>query len=133
MTHLESNKIALKKSASDVFAFLKVPANHAQIMPEGIADFAATENTLHFVITGTGPLNLLLQEWVENQRLTFVPHIKIPFPFQFHWKIEETAEGCIVWNELDAEMNMMIRMLAERPLANFIQAQAEKLRNLMTI
>lgn len=127
MTHLESARITLSQSAESVYEFLVKPENHRGLMPDGIADFTASDNTMHFVISGTGPLNLLMQEAVPNERITFVPHIKIPFPFQFHWKIEKTENGCIVWNELNAEMNMMIRMLAEKPLSNFIKAQAEKL------
>jgi hypothetical protein len=127
MTIIESPLVNVPKDAGAVFAFLSVMKNHERIMPEQVTDFSGDKDTCTFTIKNTGTLSLRIDER-NPELITLVPAGKVPFEFKMFWTIKpESASTCFVQARIEAELNFMLKMLAEKPLTNFITMQAENL------
>lgn len=132
MTIIESGKETIGKNANTVFAFLADCNNHKQLMPEQVEKWHSTDTTCSFTIKGTADLSLRIKNTQENAAIVLEPYEKIPFPFTLSWKItaqgEESSEVEAV---LEADMNMFIKMVAAKPLENFLKYQASQLKTVL--
>ncbi len=129
MTVLESLSIQLAKPASEVYAFLAELSNHQQIMPSQVEQFKSEGDTCQYTIKGTGTVYLKWSKKVEPTLLVLEPNGKIPFPFSVHWMLEETnSESCKVKVKMEADLNPILKMMAQKPLQNFINLQIDGLK-----
>lgn len=133
MTRIESPEIHISKPAGEVFAFLSALMNHKEIMPAQVKDFTGDADTCSYTIENTGSLQLKVEERIANEKIKIVPNGKVPFVFDLTWQITPVSDSqCRVRAVIQAELNMMLRMLAEKPLTNFITLQAENLQKKFT-
>ena len=57
-----------------------------------------------------------------------VPKNRVPFKFDIQWNIESINEDqSQIQAIINADLNMMMRMMAEKPLNDFINTQIHKL------
>lgn len=133
MTHIESPEISLPVAPDTVYTFLSSLSNHKEIMPAQVKDFTGDTDTCAYTIENTGSLQLKVEERIGNAKIKIVPNGKVPFVFDLTWHITPEGSGCKVKAVIQAELNMMLRMLAEKPLTNFISLQAENLRKKFTV
>ncbi|MFX3625924.1 MAG: SRPBCC family protein [bacterium] len=131
MTIIESGQETIAKPASEVYTFLVNCNNHEKLMPEQVEKWQSTENTCRFTIKGTVDLSLRVKETQENKVIVLEPYEKIPFPFTLIWRVEESAENSNVQAVLEADMNMFIKMVAAKPLENFLKHQLSELKTIM--
>jgi hypothetical protein len=57
-----------------------------------------------------------------------VPQNRVPFKFDIHWNIQSIKDNqSQIQAIINADLNMMMRMMAEKPLNDFINSQIHKL------
>ncbi|TNE82389.1 MAG: hypothetical protein EP332_00500 [Bacteroidetes bacterium] len=129
MTVLESLPLQLAKPAQEVYTFLANLANHEQIMPAQVEQFKSEGDTCQYTIKGTGTVYLKWAKQESPSLLVLEPNGKIPFPFSVHWLLEETSsESCKVMVKMEADLNPILKMMAQKPLQNFINLQIDGLK-----
>ena len=77
-------------------------------------------------------LALKVSERVENQEIVCIPAEETPFGIKLSWKIEpvgETEAKAVF--AIDAELNMMMKMVASGPLQKLVDYQVNKLKEIL--
>ncbi len=128
MVEIKSNKATLNKSSIEVFNYLSIPVNYQVLMPSKVRSFEATDNTAKLDIEGIGTVELAITERTSPSKIVMVPQNKVPFKFNIHWNIlsidENTSEVEAIIN---ADLNFMMKMMAEKLLIDFLNIQVHKL------
>ncbi len=131
MTRIESDKIIVNRPAQEVYAFLADLRNYEQLMPSRVSEFHADEEEAHLKIDGMGKVRMKKGSCEENRRIVLEPEGSIPFTFTVHWELSDDGASTALLAYVDADLNMMMKMLAQGPLKEFINTQAHRLREVM--
>lgn len=127
MTRIESEVRQVARPASEVYSFLSDFRNFSNIMPEQVTDWQATADQCSFTIKGMASLGMKIIERKANEHITIVRDGKAPFDFKLHCRIGNTNEkGSTLQLAFDAELNPMLKLMAEKPLKNFLDILVDR-------
>jgi len=131
MTRIESDKVSIRKPSSDVFSYLQKMENIGNILPEQVENFTSDNDTCRFEIKGMGPMGLKLGA-VNAASITYLKNEKAPFDFSLIASIKETgADSTDVQLVFEADLNPIFKMMAEKPLQNFVNHLVKKFETIM--
>jgi carbon monoxide dehydrogenase subunit G len=131
MTKIESDKVSIRKPSSDVFSYLQKMENIGNILPEQVENFTSDNDTCRFEIKGMGPMGLKLGA-VNPDSITYLKNEKAPFDFSLIASIKETgADSTDVQLVFEADLNPIFKMMAEKPLQNFVNHLVKKFESIM--
>jgi hypothetical protein len=132
MTKIESNPVEISTSAKNVLDFLSNFSNFEKLMPPQITNWQCTEDTCSFTIQNMATLAMRIKE-KESNKLVIASEPPSPFPFELICELQETCENvCISTIKLNADMNMMVAMMAKNPLQNFVNILNEQLKKMFS-
>ena len=130
MSAFKSPIIKIGKSSEDIFNILSDLRNLKDIMPKEVAEFEATEETCSFKMPGIPKLTLTTSEKNAYTNISFIAQDS-PVAFVLNCYIKElNIESSEVYLELDVELNMMMRVMLEKPLTNLLNGLSEKLKKI---
>lgn len=125
---LIQNSTDLAKPAGEVYNFLADCNNHEQLMPENIYNWSSTRDEARFTIQNMAKLALKVENRVPDREVLFVPSEKAPFDVSMRWKVEATGEqSSRATLVVEADLNMMMKMLASGPLQKLVDHQVSRL------
>lgn len=131
MTRIESNIAEINNSPEKVYSFLSDLNNLEKLMPEQVINWKSTEDTCSFTIKGMTDLSMKISEKTPFSKVEIVPGEKAPFNFSLIINLQNPKENlCVAQIIFDAELNAMMEMLARKPLQNFVNMLAAKLKEL---
>ncbi|WP_166334336.1 SRPBCC family protein [Sphingobacterium chungjuense] len=126
------NSTVIQKPVGDVYTFLSDLNNHEQLMPDNIYNWSSTADEAQFTIKNMAKLALKISQRVENKELTCVPTNDTPFEVSLHWKVEEAGEGQTKATFIiEAQLNMMMKMMASGPLQKLVDHQVARLKEVL--
>lgn len=129
MTTFTSKQTTITRSAGYVFRFLSDFNNFGKLLPPQVTEWECDSESCSFNIQNMAKLELRYEVKQPNSHIKMVSEGKSPFSFDVQCYIADTSDQtCEVQLELNAKLNPMIKMMASRPLANFIDILAEKLK-----
>lgn len=131
MTHIESKTAQINKPAGQLYHELLDFKNFNKVMPDSVTKFEADEDSFLFAMKGMPEVQMRLEEKREPEliRLRSGSKSKIDFALMAH--IKPTSEDtCEVKFEFTGKFNAMLRMMVEKPLKNFIENLADKVKEL---
>src|SRR5690606_13773364 len=112
--------------------FLSDLNNHEQLMPDNIYNWSSTADEARFTIQNMAKLALTVAERVKNQLIRLVPSEKAPFEVTLRWELEEAAATVTKATfVIDADLNMMMKMIASGPLQKLTDFQINKLKEIL--
>ncbi|WDF67819.1 SRPBCC family protein [Sphingobacterium oryzagri] len=126
------NAIDINKPVAEVYRFLADLNNHEALMPDNIYNWSSTEDEARFTIKNMTKLALRISQRVENKELVCVPAEEAPFAITLRWKLDAQSEN--VTNAafvIEAELNMMMKMMASGPLQKLVDHQVSKLKEVL--
>ena len=127
MTVIES-KVTVNKPLEQVYAFLADLNNHQQLMPENIYNWSSTTDEARFTIQNMAKLALKVSNRIPDQEITIVPSEQAPFDVQLKWTVRDLGNGTTeAAHIINADLNMMMKMLASGPLQKLADHQTQKL------
>lgn len=126
------NSTVVNKSINEVYAFLADLNNHEQLMPENIYDWTSTMDEASFTIKNMAKLALKISQRLENKEIVCVPSGEAPFEIKLFWRLED-LEGQAVKATfvIEAELNMMMKMMASGPLQKLVDYQVKLLNEVL--
>jgi len=131
MTTIESSKVEINKSAENLFNYLSNFNNFKHLMPPQVDNWSSTEDECSFTIKGMATIGMKIVEKTPFSYIKIVSNGKVPFDFILHTKLDvispEKTNGQLVF---EAELNPMIKMMVEKPLTNFFNMLAEKIKDI---
>ena len=129
MTTLESDSVSINKPAEEVYNFLGDFRNFEKLMPPQVVDWKATSEECSFTIQGMMSIGMKFKQKIPNSLLEIERNGKAPVDFILRCMITG-QQRCDVKLEFDADLNPMMKMLAQRPLTNFLNLLTAKLQDL---
>ena len=121
----------IEKPIEQVYAFLADMNNHEKLMPDDISDWSSTMDEASFNIRNMLKLSLKIEERVTDELIRIIPAEKPPFDMELKWEL--SADGNYntdVVFTINADLNMMMKMLAAGPLQKLADDEAANLFNL---
>lgn len=103
--------------------------NLKKIMPPQIEDFESDTNNCSFKMKGMPKLKLFLAEKTPFSKIK-LSATDGPVSFSLNCFITDCGAKCQARLEVDAELNMMMKMMVEKPITNFLNVLSDKLRTL---
>ncbi len=129
-THLESKKVQCSKSTQDLFHFLSKAENYTHIMPDNVEKFEADDSSFVFGLKGMPEVRLLIDELIEFSSIKLkAASSKLDFSLVCEISAIDDSNSNAQFI-FDADFNMMIKMMVEKPLASFIDQLASKVESL---
>lgn len=132
MTRIESEKVEINKSSKEIFDFLGNFNNFQKLMPEQVENWQSTADECSFTIKGMASLGMKIAEKIPNTEIRIIPHGKTPFDFKLFCLIEEKGNSSLVQLFFDADLNPFLKMIAEKPLQNFLNLLVSKMKNIFS-
>lgn len=131
MTIIQNN-VDIHKPIEAVYAFLADMNNHEQLMPDNIHNWSSTEDEARFTIKNMAKLALKISQRIVNKEIVCLPIEEAPFALTLRWKLEDkgidTTNATFV---IEAELNMMMKMMASGPLQKLVDHQVNTLKNIL--
>ncbi|MDA0682299.1 MAG: hypothetical protein O3A52_04610 [Bacteroidetes bacterium] len=128
MATFKSPEVIVNKSAKDFFNTIGDLNNLKDVLPSQIEDFISTETTCSFKMQGLPQLGLKIAEKTEFSKISLTA-VDSQVPFSLDCFITEKGEQCQARLEINAELNMMMKMMVEKPLTQFLDVLASKMQN----
>jgi len=128
METFTSPEVIVNRSAEDFFNKISDLNNLKVIMPKSIKDFESTETTCSFKMKGMPQLKLELCNKIEFSKISLTAADN-QVPFSLDCFITEKGEQCQARLEINVELNMMMKMMVEKPLTQFLDVLANKMKN----
>src|SRR5690606_32260629 len=126
------NQAIIEKSVDQVYTFLADCNNHQQLMPDNIYNWASNRDEASFTIQNMAKLALKVDRRIENREVVFVPVEKAPFDVTLRWEVTSQGEDkTLAQLIVEADLNMMMKMVAAKPLQKLVDYQVDRLRNVM--
>ena len=132
MSEFKSNKVVINASPEKIFSFLADFNNFEKLLPDQVTNWQSTGETCSFTIKGMADLAMHISEKQEHSKIRYSSEGKSPFPFHMDSIFNEVGEGKTETQVvINAKLNPMLKMMAARPLGNFVNILAEKLKEEM--
>ena len=128
---IESEKVEVNKSSQEIFSFLSDFNNFQKLMPPQVTDWKSTADECSFTISGMASIGMKIVERTPNTRMKIVSNGKVPFEFTLNVLLEEAAPAKTIGQLIfEADLNPMMKMMVEKPLTNFFNSLAEKMKGM---
>lgn len=133
MSAYKSPKTPVNAPVHEVYTFLGNFNNFGGLMPEDqISDWKSTETDCSFSIKGMGEFGLRMSEKIQDQKIVIVPDGPKKLPIELNLICEMRAtdvQNTEAEIRIEANLPVMIAMMAGRPLQNLVNILAERLQS----
>lgn len=128
---IESKVVDLEHPPEKIFSFLADFNNFGKMMPPQVTDWKATADECSFIVKGMATIGMKIVERVPHERISIVSNGgKIPFSFTLNALITPSGNACRGQLVFESDMNPMMKMMVEKPLTNFFNLLAEKMKEI---
>lgn len=128
---LNSKKVTVQKSASDLCEYLTDVKNFEGLMPENISKFEVLkESAFVFALKGMPEIALEVKE-VEKPNKIVLGAISDKIPFTLTGNIEEVSENTSnIELFFEGQFNTMMAMMVKGPISKFIETLSTNMEKL---
>jgi carbon monoxide dehydrogenase subunit G len=133
MLKLKSQTFEIQAEPQRVLEFLATTANYALLLPsDQTSDFQA--NSTQFSFKAAGQVNLALEKQnLSSDRIQFIGLKSNPFAFDLIIHVLPLGSQTTGHIEINADLNMMLKMLIEKPLQKLLVEMADNLRKALAV
>lgn len=129
MTTIESNIEQIKAKDEVIFNFLSNLSNFSELVPEQVENWHADEDSCSFRVSGMADLGLRIIEKVPFQKIVISSDGNTPVSFTMVMNITAIADDSSSFQIVFiADLNSFMAMMVTKPLTNFVNVLAQKLR-----
>lgn len=122
----------IKRPVKEIYDFLADMNNHERLVPaDEITDWSSTADEASFTVRNILKLWLKMGERVTDKEITLIPAAKPPFDIEMKWELLVDGEYTDVVFTIEADLNMMLKMMASGPLQKLADDESANLFNLL--
>jgi hypothetical protein len=126
-----SEKAVVTAPIQEVFEFLKVPSNIELLLPKDkISDFQSTAEQCSFKAQGGVTISLVYVAHDEPVKLNMKSGEKAPFTYTLSIVLLDKGTETQGHIEFNADINMFMKLVVEKPLFSLFNSMTEKLKSL---
>ena len=130
LTSFKSQETTANINNQDLFNKFSNLNNLKDFLPQEIQDFESTTDSCSFKISQLPKLSLHIIEKLEYS-LIKLQSKNSQINFEMCCQIQAINQhSCIVILEINIELNIMMKMMAEKPINLFLEKLTEKIKNL---
>jgi carbon monoxide dehydrogenase subunit G len=127
MLKLQSQKFEIPAQTAQVSAYLAQTSNYQFLLPANqTSEFKCSASEFSFKAAGQVSLSLEKKE-VTDTMLYFKGAVSNPFAFDLTIYLKSEGQATNGYIEINAELNMMLKMLIEKPLQKLLVDMAANL------
>ncbi|MBK6346206.1 MAG: SRPBCC family protein [Bacteroidales bacterium] len=131
MATFRSEQVTIERTDGFVFDFLSDFNNFQKLMPPQVSEWHSDGDSCSFNIQNMATLGMRYKEKVPVKHIYIQSEGKVPFDFDLQCFIGKVDElSCIARLEFNADLSPMLKMIASKPLENFINILAQKLKEI---
>lgn len=131
MATFNSDEVVIARDPGYIYEFLADFGNFEKLMPPQVTDWKSDSESCSFNIQNMATLGMRYRSRIPNSRIDIIADGKVPFSFDLQCFIDETGtETSRVKLQFNADLSPMLMMMASRPLGNFINILAVKLKEI---
>jgi hypothetical protein len=131
LTKIESEKVEIGNAAENIFTYLSDFNNFEKLMPPQVTNWTSTADECSFTINGMATIGMKIIEKAPFSKISIISNGKVPFEFKLFVLItEKDRSNCVGQLTFESDMNPMIKMMAEKPLGNFFNMLAQKMKDI---
>lgn len=98
-------------------------------MPEQVTNWKSTADECSFTISGMASIGMKMLEKVPNSLVKITSNGKVPFEFTLNIHLTENSPAQTTGQLIfDSDLNPMMAMMVEKPLRNFFNLLAGKMK-----
>ncbi|NOW97990.1 SRPBCC family protein [Mucilaginibacter sp. SG564] len=127
-----TSNTSINKPINEVYEFLADFNNHQKLMPENIQEWVSTTDEAHFSIQNMAKLSLKIESRIPDQEIIIVPTAKSPFDLKLKWSLSFDNDHTNILFTIDADLNMMMKMLASGPLQKLADHETNSLTEILS-
>jgi carbon monoxide dehydrogenase subunit G len=128
MTKIESKARSINQSSEVIFNFLSDFNQFEHLMPDKVINWSSSSDTCQFTISGIASLGMKIVEKQPFNRIQMTHFGNVPFNFDFEVQIHAVDQTkSQVQLVMNAELNAMLKMLAVKPLGDFLEKLLDQL------
>jgi hypothetical protein len=128
MLNIDTGFKTINASSEIIFNYLSNIDNLKDLMPEQVVNWTSDADSCRYTIKGMAEIGMRMAERNPNSLLHIKSDGKVPFQFDLKIIIEAiSSESAQVKLDFAGDMNMMLKMMAEKPLSNFFHYQLNAL------
>ncbi|MFW5792843.1 MAG: hypothetical protein ACOCWC_01065 [Bacteroidota bacterium] len=128
MAKYKSKNSDINASCETVYNFMANFNNFEKLMPSQVKNWKSDGETCSFTIESLSELSMKINNKVPNKSINIISYGKNPVDYTldcFFWPVgKDKCEVEIIFN---ADLNAFIKMVADKPLQNFVNMLADKL------
>lgn len=129
MTQFISERTLVPAPSQTVFAFLGDFTNFGSLMPPQVKDFKADQESCTFLIEGMARLSMKIAKQSPHRHILIEAFGDNPIDYTLEYFLfEKGDQACEIEIVFNADLNPFLKMMASRPLQNFVNMLAQKLR-----
>ncbi|MGZ3754677.1 MAG: SRPBCC family protein [Mucilaginibacter sp.] len=121
----------INKPVNEVYLYLADMNNHKQLMPENILEWVSDVDNASFSIQNMLKLQLRITERIIDLQVKITPAEKPPFDLSVQWVLTSNGAQTNVVLTIDAELNMMMKMMASGPLQKLTDHEVDALKAIL--
>lgn len=131
LTKIESEKVEIDNAAENIFNYLSDFNNFEKLMPSQVTNWTSTADECSFTINGMATIGMKIIEKAPFSKISIISNGKVPFEFKLFVLItEKDASSSVGQLTFESDMNQMIKMMVEKPLGNFFNMLAQKMKDI---
>ena len=124
MTNFKSPEVEVNLSAEVLYNKLSNVNNLRNILPPQVSEFKSTEDSCCFKMGSMPTIHLEIEEKIPNSKISLIAKDS-QVPFTLECNISKNGDMAKATLEINAELNMMMKMMLEKPLTNFLNSASE--------
>lgn len=128
MTEFVSERTTISAKPSEIYNFLNDFTNFEHLMPEQIKNWKADQDQCSFTIEGMADLSMRIASRKPHSNIHIVADGKNPVDYTLDIFIFEKLPSSEVEIAFIADLNPFVKMMASKPLQNFVDMLAQKLQ-----
>lgn len=126
---LKTDSSPVNASSQKVFEFLSEAKNIEYLLPtDKISDFQSDENGCSFKAQGGILIPLIYASKEPYTKIVMESGDKAPFSYTLSIILKETGSTCEGHIEFEANINMFMKMMVEKPLSNLFGVMTKNLQ-----
>ncbi|MFO8000746.1 MAG: SRPBCC family protein [Marinilabilia sp.] len=129
MTYFESDVKSIPYPAGKVYGFLSDFDNFGSLIDsDKISNWQSFGDSCSFEVEGLGGVDLTITDQKPDKHIKYAAGGNVPFNFYLWVELTEVEEDqCHLKLTLEADLNPMMKMMAEEPLKKFLGMLADSI------
>ena len=127
-TIIESPEITIHQEVHELIEHYSKPSSFKELMPPEVIKFEANEHSFLFTLKGLPEVKLKVEEISEEQVILKSASEKLQFFLRVKFRPKDNITFARI--HFEGEFNPMVKMVAQRPLQNFVNHLAENMEKI---